>query len=120
MERARVARELHDGAIQSLISAEMRADVLRRRAERGTAGLAPELAELQQLLRREVLNLRDLMQQMRPVDLTPEQLLDYVADTVDRFRRDTGIEAASSPTCRTCTSVRTSAASWCALSRKGW
>jgi signal transduction histidine kinase len=93
MERARVARELHDGAIQSLISAEMRADVLRRRAERGTAGLAPELAELQQLLRREVLNLRDLMQQMRPVDLTPEQLLDYVADTVDRFRRDTGIEA---------------------------
>ncbi len=93
MERARVARELHDGAIQSLISAEMRADVLRRRAERGTEGLAPELAELQHLLRREVLNLRELMQQMRPVDLTPEQLLDFIADTVDRFRRDTGIEA---------------------------
>jgi signal transduction histidine kinase len=93
MERARVARELHDGAIQSLISAEMLADVLRRRAERGTEGLAPELAELQHLLRREVLNLRELMQQMRPVDLTPEQLLDYIADTVDRFRRDTGIEA---------------------------
>jgi signal transduction histidine kinase len=94
MERARVARELHDGAIQSLISAEMRADVLRRRAERGTPGLAPEISELQHLLRREVLNLRDLMQQMRPVELTPEQLLDYIADTVDRFRRDTGIEAA--------------------------
>ncbi len=45
------------------------------------------------MLRREVLNLRELMQQMRPVDLTPEQLLDYIADTVDRFRRDTGIEA---------------------------
>jgi len=71
----------------------MRADVLRRRAERGTQGLAPEITELQHLLRREVLNLRDLMQQMRPVDLTPEQLLDYIADTVDRFRRDTGIEA---------------------------
>lgn len=93
MERARVARELHDGAIQSLISAEMRADVLRRRAERGASGLAPELGELQQLLRQEVLNLRELMQQMRPVDLTPEQLLDYIADTVDRFRRETGIAA---------------------------
>ena len=93
MERARVARELHDGAIQSLISAEMRADVLRRRAERGAVGLAPEISELQHLLRREVLNLRDLMQQMRPVELTPEQLLDYIADSVDRFRRDTGIEA---------------------------
>ena len=45
------------------------------------------------MLRREVLNLRELMQQMRPVDLIPEQLLDYIADTVDRFRRDTGIEA---------------------------
>jgi two-component system nitrate/nitrite sensor histidine kinase NarX len=33
------------------------------------------------------------MQHMRPVDLTPEQLLDYVAESVDRFRRDTGIEA---------------------------
>jgi signal transduction histidine kinase len=92
MERARVARELHDGAIQSLISAEMRVDVLRRRAER-TGSEAAELAELQQLLRTEVLNLRELMQHMRPVDLTPEQLLDYVAESVDRFRRDTGIEA---------------------------
>jgi len=54
---------------------------------------SPELTELQHLLRREVLNLRELMQQMRPVDLIPEQLLDYIADTVDRFRRDTGIEA---------------------------
>ncbi len=94
MERARVARELHDGAIQSLISAEMRVDVLRRRAERAASETtAAELTELQHLLRNEVLNLRELMQQMRPVDLTPEQLLDYVADTVERFRRDTGIEA---------------------------
>ncbi|MGA2961162.1 MAG: sensor histidine kinase [Candidatus Korobacteraceae bacterium] len=93
MERARVARELHDGAIQSMISAEMRVDVLRRRAERGSSELEPELSELQHLLRREVLNLRELMQQMRPVDLIPEQLLDYIADTVDRFRRDTGIDA---------------------------
>jgi signal transduction histidine kinase len=39
----------------------------------------------------EVLNLRDLMQQMKPHDLSPKQLLDYLADLVDRFRRDTGI-----------------------------
>jgi signal transduction histidine kinase len=32
VERARVARELHDGAIQTLISAEMQVDVLRRTA----------------------------------------------------------------------------------------
>ena len=33
MERARVARELHDGTIQSLVGVEMEVDVLRRRAD---------------------------------------------------------------------------------------
>jgi signal transduction histidine kinase len=91
IERARVARELHDGAIQSLIGAEMRVDVLRRHAD-GSPNAA-ELAEIQHVLRNEVLNLRELMQQMKPVELDPHQLLDYLADLVDRFRRDTGISA---------------------------
>ncbi len=93
LERARVARELHDGAIQSLISAEMQVDVLRRRAERESQPTSGDLAHIQSLLQREVLNLRELMVQMKPVDLSPEQLLDYLADLVDRFRRDTGISA---------------------------
>ena len=93
IERARVARELHDGAIQSLISAEMQVDVLRRRAERQNGEMSAELENIQYLLRREVLNLRELMQQMKPLDLGPEQVLDHMADLVDRFRRDTGISA---------------------------
>lgn len=93
MERARVAREIHDGAIQSLISAEMRVDVLRRRSERLAPDLAPELTSIQGLLREEVLSLRELMQQMRPVDLGPQQLVDFLADTIERFRRDSGIAA---------------------------
>lgn len=91
MERARVARELHDGAIQSLISAEMRVDVLRRKAQRDSPALLEELVGVQELLRQEVLNLRELMLQMKPVDLGPQQLMDFMADSVDRFRRDTGI-----------------------------
>lgn len=93
LERARVAREIHDGAIQSLISAEMQVDVLRRRAERESQPMRADLEHIQSLLQREVLNLRELMQQMKPVDLSPEQFLDYLADQVDRFRRDTGIGA---------------------------
>ncbi len=92
IERARVARELHDGAIQSLIAVEMQIDVLRRQAAQN-GSTASELARIQQLLRNEVMNLRELMQQMKPLDLTPRQLLDYLADLVDRFRRDTGISA---------------------------
>jgi signal transduction histidine kinase len=88
-ERARVARELHDTAIQSLISIEMQVDVLRRRSE--DSRLAAELSRIQDLLRREVLNLRELMQTMRPIDIGPHQLLDFIAELVERFSRDTGI-----------------------------
>jgi signal transduction histidine kinase len=88
-ERARVARELHDTTIQSLIGIEMQLDVLRRRSDYSQQ--AAELDRIQGLLRQEVLNLRELMQTMRPVDIGPHQFLDFIADLVERFSRDTGI-----------------------------
>ena len=88
-ERARVARELHDTTIQSLIGIEMQVDVLRRRTT--DAQVATELDRIQGMLRHEVLNLRELMQTMRPVDIGPHQFLDFIADLVERFSRDTGI-----------------------------
>lgn len=93
MERARVARELHDGAIQSLLALEMQMDVLRRKTAGNAPDVGDELARLQQLLRNEVLSLRELMEQLRPLDLDPHQLLDFLADLVERFRRETGIAA---------------------------
>ena len=91
MERARVARELHDTAIQSLISIEMRVDVLRRRAN-GQPQSA-ELGHIQKLLREEVLNLRELMQSMRPMEIGSHQFLDFLVQLVERFRSDTGVDA---------------------------
>lgn len=88
-ERARVARELHDTTIQSLIGIEMQLDVLRRRSN--DSQQAAELDRIQGLLRHEVLNLRELMQTMRPIDIGPHQFLDFIADLVERFSRDTGI-----------------------------
>lgn len=93
IERARAARELHDGAIQSLISAEMQVDVLRRKCAGTAPPMAGELGRIQEILRQEVISLRDLMQQIRPVDIGPNDLVEFIADTVDRFRRDTGIDA---------------------------
>lgn len=93
LERARVARELHDGVIQSLIGVEMQMEVMRGQDPlRGTPAGA-ELLRVQNVVRNEVLNLRDLMQQMRPAEFDPDELLDYVADMVQRFGRDTGISA---------------------------
>ena len=72
MERARVARELHDGVIQSLIGLEMQVDVLRRQTGNSPEHLSAELTRIQALLHAEVVNLRELMQQMKPVEYSPK------------------------------------------------
>jgi two-component system sensor histidine kinase DegS len=89
LERARLVRELHDGAVQSLIGVEMQVDVLRRS---DTAGpLQAELERIQQLLREEVLKLRELMQQMKSSEVDARRLPSFLRDTVQRFQRETGI-----------------------------
>ena len=91
-ERARFARELHDGAVQSLIAVEMQVDVLRRQAE-ADKPIGGELGRIQGLLREEVLKLRELMQQMKAIDVDSQRLLGVLNDTVERFQRETGISA---------------------------
>jgi len=91
-ERARVARELHDGAIQALLGIEMKVQALRREQASNATGLDADLDDIQELLRREVLALRELMQALRPIPLdTGDQLPDVLASLVERFRRDTGL-----------------------------
>jgi signal transduction histidine kinase len=92
-ERARFARELHDGAVQSLIAVEMQVDVLRRQAETTPAVVGGELGRIQGLLREEVLQLRELMQQMKSIDVDSRKFLSVVTDAVERFERETGISA---------------------------
>lgn len=92
-ERARFARELHDGAVQSLIAVEMQVDVLRRQAQTSPGVVDGELRRIQGLLREEVLKLRELMQQMKSIDVDSRRFLTVVADTVERFQRETGISA---------------------------
>ena len=91
-ERARFARELHDGAVQSLIAMEMQVDVVRRQAE-ANRPIDGELGRIQKLLREEVLKLRELMQQMKAIDVDSQRLLGVLRDTVERFQRETGITA---------------------------
>jgi signal transduction histidine kinase len=93
MERSRLARELHDGVIQSLVGFELQLDVLRRTVAPGLPGAAADLERLQQLLRSEVLNVRELIHQLRPVDVDTRHVPDALAEIVERFRRETGIDA---------------------------
>jgi signal transduction histidine kinase len=93
LERARFARELHDGAIQSLIGVEMQLDVLRRQSGTQAPAVNAELVRIQKLLREEVLKLRELMQEMKSFEVIADRLLGFISDTVERFRRETGIAA---------------------------
>jgi signal transduction histidine kinase len=92
-ERARVARELHDGTIQALFGIEMKLQALRRRTT-GDHELAAGLEDVQELLRGQILGVRELMQALRPVELDAvHPLTDVIASVVERFRRDSGISA---------------------------
>ncbi len=93
LERSRFARELHDGAIQSLIAVEMQIDVLRRKSGPQVPVVNAELGRIQRLLREEVLKLRELMQAMKSFEVNADRLLGFISDTVERFRRETGIAA---------------------------
>lgn len=93
-ERARVARELHDGAIQGLFALDMKIEALRRAVDRTPAVVDTTLVELQSSVRLEVQALRDLMQALRPIEIEDSQQLQEIVSTiVERFRRDSGISA---------------------------
>ena len=91
--RARVARELHDGVIQSLIGLEMQIDVWRRAAATDHPPSVDRLVHIQQVLQHEILDLRDLMQQLKPPSIEPTQILEHLADLVGRFQQQSGITA---------------------------
>ena len=94
-ERLRLAQELHDGVIQSLIGVEMQIDLLRRAQESSYGSTAPtgDSKRLQDVLHNEIANFREEMQRVRPLEVEPARLLDCIAGTVERFRRDLGISA---------------------------
>jgi signal transduction histidine kinase len=96
-ERERVARELHDGVIQALVGLEMKLEAWRRQDEAGGPA-ALKLEYVQRQVHEQVLSLRELMQQLRPVGLHPGQLVPYLGALVERFRRETGIDARFSAT----------------------
>jgi signal transduction histidine kinase len=97
VERARLARDLHDGVVQSLVALEMQVDALRREAVGMSSEAAEKLEHVRGLLRDEVINLRELTQQLQLDDVTPQQLEAHLAAMLDKFQRETGIRASFTP-----------------------
>jgi signal transduction histidine kinase len=91
MERARLARELHDSVIQDLIGLRMEVEVLRNTQEIRISKGAAALARLEQRLDDQVHDLRQLMQRLKPLDFPARKLPILLASVVSRFERETGI-----------------------------
>jgi signal transduction histidine kinase len=90
-ERARIARELHDGLVQSISAAELRVDVVRRRVSKSAPEEAAELARVQAVLSSEVRSLRLLTRRMQLTFSSSNELLDTLFELLTRFERETGI-----------------------------
>jgi signal transduction histidine kinase len=73
-ERHRLARELHDAVTQTLFSASLIADVLPRIWERNSEMGQAKLAELRELTRGALAEMRTLLLELRPATLTESRL----------------------------------------------
>lgn len=92
-ERGRVARELHDGVVQSLHAIAFRLYALRTAPDTPARERTQELTDIQQLVQSETTNLRALVRQLEPLDFDPRHLLDFLSRMIEQFRYDTGMGA---------------------------
>jgi signal transduction histidine kinase len=90
-ERRRLARKLRDGLVRSLSGLEVQMAATRKSLAERDPMIDMQLQRIQVLLGVEAQAVRDLMQQIRPFDGAPDQVLDAFESLVERFGRETGI-----------------------------
>jgi len=90
-ERRRLAGDLHDGLLQSLLSLNIQLDVLRHRVEETDKYLETELAGLQRVVQHEERELRHTVTDLRPLRIESADLPDMMLGLAQRFRQETGI-----------------------------
>jgi signal transduction histidine kinase len=90
-ERVRLARELHDGLLQSLIGLELEIETLRRGRDR-SPDEEGRLRQIRDQLRRDIAEVRDLMLRLRLVETTGNDVLRIIAELGGRLRRETDID----------------------------
>ena len=90
-ERRRLARELRDGLVQSLSGLGMEMAATRKSVADRDPGVGAQLQRIETLLGIETESVRALVQQIRPFEAAPDQVLDAFQTIVERFGRETGI-----------------------------
>lgn len=90
-ERARLARELHDTSLQSLIGLEMEVLALSRRI--GDPTLKSTITTVHSRLQKEIRGLRNLMVHLGKGDESTRSVTDRLSEMLAQFQVETGIRA---------------------------
>jgi len=91
IERARMGRELHDGAMQTLVGAVLQLEIMRRCADL-PAALEGDMRQTQALVRLSLMKLRALMQGLQTITIEARDLPDKIAEISRKFEQQTGIQ----------------------------
>ena len=91
LERGRIAQDLHDGPLQSIISFEMRLEIIRKLLERDAAAASRDLSALRQFSRDLVSEMRTFVHGMRPMETADSSLLVAGRRLVDGFQRESNV-----------------------------
>ncbi len=87
----KIARDIHDGAIQSLAAINLQLEQVHRLMASITSEGADSLAAIQTNIQAEIAALRELTQQMRALEVDSEHLLGFLASLAVRFQSEHGI-----------------------------
>ena len=90
-EQQRIAADFHDGPLQSLISMQMRLDILKKLFERDREAGMQELDQLQEISKGQVREMRSFVRNMRPLDVDGASLTAATRRLVDEFQKESGI-----------------------------
>lgn len=90
-ERSRIARDLHDGILQTLLSIEIQLDVLRRKVSSSPEQAVTALTALQQTVKNEGGELRHFVTDLRPVRVQSADLIDLMRGFAERFRNESNL-----------------------------
>jgi signal transduction histidine kinase len=92
-ERDRIAREMHDGVVQSLFSISLGLEVCKKQLFRDPTAVSVRLEELQQHLTSSMSELRRLVYDLRPKSLSEHGLKGSLETWVEQATAGRGIEA---------------------------
>jgi len=93
-ERRRLARGLHDGAVQALIALDQRLQMAQRHAQAAAPEMAARLAEIRQMAASLIEDVRRVIRALRPIYLEDLGLMPAVETLVRDLESTTGVSAA--------------------------